>query len=310
MGKEKMMFGGDILSNLKNIFTKDVVYETDEDGNFCVILKPLKEQRKYENMEDEVFYKMPEKYLEKEDVGDFFVKQSNVFLPNAQLSSEEIERKFGVKLSNKAKEIYTDKSKAKEKSDIEQLVQQYKVAVESRNYAYASKLKNLILSVRESKKFATVGGFENLSKSVAKNYEGKRVKSAYHKEYGKVYSKEEAKEVGDKVAGKVKANQKMATGGEVKLSDLKVESGMGAGKKTWEVSYPKIQGKGVYFQDQYTKEEAKEHWLENVASKYKFATGGATKKGGKGGIMVLAKKIRKDGEKWNDAVKRAGQQLK
>ena len=237
---------------------------------------------------------------------------------------------------------------------------------------------------------------------------------------------------------------KMATGGEVKLSDLKVESGMGAGKKTWEVSYPKIQGKGVYFQDQYTKEEAKKHWLENVASKYKFATGGgvglvgnqkridmnkngkidaedfkllrssmngawrnerkhvnqsdpkqdyevryakprpnrtgykgkrkfgegggisnferfsrvvaknyegkrvkpqyqkeygkvyskseakevgnktagkvksmqkaesgtAVKKGGKGGIMVLAKKIRKEGESWQDALKRAGQQLK
>jgi hypothetical protein len=322
MGKEKMMFGGDILSNLKNIFTKDVVYETDEYGNFCVILKPLKEQRKYENIEDEVFYKMPEKYLEKEDVGDFFVKQSNVFLPNAQLSFEEIERKFGVKLSNKAKEIYTDKSKAKEKSDIEQLIQQYKVAVESRNYVYASKLKNLIVSVRESKKFATGGAlvgnqkridmnhngkidaedfkllrssmngawrnerkhvnhsedyevryakprpnrtgykgkrkfgdgggisnFERLSRVVAKNYEGKRVKPKYQKEYGKVYSKLEAKEVGNKVAGKVKLMKKAESGAEVK-------------------------------------------------------------KGNRGGVMLLAKKIRRDGEKWTDAVKRASQELK
>jgi len=101
-------------------------------------------------------------------------------------------------------------------------------------------------------KLADGGGiskFKMLSDKVARNYEGKRVKPQYQKEYGKVYSKSEAKEVGDKVAGKVKANQKMATGGE-------------------------------------------------------------TKKGGKGGIMVLAKKIRKEGESWQDALKRAGQQLK
>jgi hypothetical protein len=181
-------------------------------------------------------------------------------------------------------------------------------SIEADNKTEFNKAIKVILGV--NKRFASGGAFEMLSNKVAKNYEGKRVKPAYQKEYGKVYSKEEAKEVGDKVAGKVKANQKMATGGEVKLSDLKVESGMGAGKKTWEVSYPKIQGKGVYFQDQYTKEEAKEHWLENVASKYKFASGGETKKGGKGGIMVLAKKIRKEGESWQDALKRAGQQLK
>jgi hypothetical protein len=104
----------------------------------------------------------------------------------------------------------------------------------------------------EEMKMMNGGGiskFERLSRSVAKNYEGKRVKPQYQKEYGKIYSKSEAKEVGDKVAGKVKANQKMTTGGE-------------------------------------------------------------TKKGARGGVMVLAKKIRKEGEKWTDAVKRAGQQLK
>jgi hypothetical protein len=94
-----------------------------------------------------------------------------------------------------------------------------------------------------------VSKFKMLSDKVARNYQGKRVKPQYQKEYGKVYSKSEAKEVGDKVAGKVKAMQKMNTGG-------------------------------------------------------------ATKKGGKGGIMVLAKQIRKEGESWQDAVKRAGQQLK
>ena len=102
------------------------------------------------------------------------------------------------------------------------------------------------------RKFGDGGGisnFERLSRVVAKNYEGKRVKPKYQKEYGKVYSKSEAKEVGNKVAGKVKAMQK-------------AESGV------------------------------------------------AVKKGGKGGVMVLAKQIRKEGESWQDALKRAGQQLK
>ena len=116
---------------------------------------------------------------------------------------------------------------------------------------YAKKKPNRT-GYKGKRKFKEGGGisnFERLSRVVARNYEGKRVKPQYQKEYGKVYSKSEAKEVGDKVAGKVKANQKMNTGGE-------------------------------------------------------------TKKGGKGGIMVLAKQIRKDGESWQDALKRAGQQLK
>lgn len=102
------------------------------------------------------------------------------------------------------------------------------------------------------RKFGDGGGisnFERLSRVVAKNYEGKRVKPKYQNEYGKVYSKSEAKEVGNKVAGKVKKMQKAESGAEVK-------------------------------------------------------------KGTKGGVMVLAKQIRKDGESWKDAMKRASQQLK
>jgi hypothetical protein len=102
------------------------------------------------------------------------------------------------------------------------------------------------------RKFGEGGGisnFERLSRVVAKNYEGKRVKPQYQKEYGKVYSKAEAKEVGNKVAGKIKMMKKAESGSEVK-------------------------------------------------------------KGNRGGIMLLAKKIRKEGESWKDAVKRAGQQSK
>jgi hypothetical protein len=63
----------------------------------------------------------------------------------------------------------------------------------------------------------------------------------------------------------------------------------------------------------YSKEEAKEVGNKvagKIKANQKMATGGATKKGGQGGIMVLAKQIRKEGESWKDALKRAGQQLK
>jgi hypothetical protein len=101
-----------------------------------------------------------------------------------------------------------------------------------------------------------ISNFDKLSAKVAKQYEGKPVKSQYQEEYGKYYSKEEAQEVGDKVAGKVKAMQ--------------------------------------------------------PAKKEK---GGETQKMSSGREMLiqanqLAKKIRKDGESWNDAKKRAFAQLK
>jgi len=54
-----------------------------------------------------------------------------------------------------------------------------------------------------------ISKFDKLSAKVAKQYEGKPVKSQYQEEYGKFYSKEEAREIGDKVAGKVKALQSM-----------------------------------------------------------------------------------------------------
>jgi hypothetical protein len=101
-----------------------------------------------------------------------------------------------------------------------------------------------------------ISNFDKLSAKVAKNYEGKPVKSQYQEEYGKYYSKEEAQEVGDKVAGKVKAMQPA-----------------------------------------------------------KKEMGGETKKMSNGREMLikanqLAKEIRKDGESWNDAKKRAFAQLK
>jgi hypothetical protein len=53
-----------------------------------------------------------------------------------------------------------------------------------------------------------ISNFERLSRVVAKNYEGNRVKPQYQKDYGKVYNKSEAKEVGNRVAGKMKMMKK------------------------------------------------------------------------------------------------------
>lgn len=63
----------------------------------------------------------------------------------------------------------------------------------------------------------------------------------------------------------------------------------------------------------YSKSEAKEVGKKvagKVKAMQKAESGVAVKKGNRGGVMVLAKKIRKDGESWKDALKRAGQQLK
>jgi len=181
-------------------------------------------------------------------------------------------------------------------------------------------------------KYSTGGGvskFKMLSNKVARNYEGKRVKPQYQKEYGKVYSKEEAKEVGDKVAGKVKAMQKMGTGGDVDsivnkkadefIKNLK-DKGISATKrisKNGIFIYGEKNQYGKYKYETYLSysEVPDNDFLEIEMSEFlrlhkKMATGGETKKGGQGAIMILAKKIRKEGESWKDALKRAGQQLK
>jgi len=63
----------------------------------------------------------------------------------------------------------------------------------------------------------------------------------------------------------------------------------------------------------YSKSEAKEVGNKvagKVKAMQKAESGASVKKGNRGGVMVLAKKIRKDGESWKDAMKRASQQLK
>jgi hypothetical protein len=219
MGKRKMATGGSLNLDFRNFTLNDLIKNLPQDVDFMWISK-----------------------INSKDYVRRYNKEFNKYANKKYTISD-----FGkIELSKGSENLYLD-MKVFEASD-EAPETEYIISIYTKDNQKGLKefTNNLV------QKFATGGGiskFKMLSDKVARNYEGKRVKPQYRKEYGKVYSKSEAKEVGDKVAGKVKANQKMATGGE-------------------------------------------------------------TKKGARGGIMTLAKKIRKDGEKWTDAVKRAGQQLK
>ncbi|MEI7510426.1 MAG: hypothetical protein WCJ62_13300, partial [Flavobacterium sp.] len=99
---------------------------------------------------------------------------------------------------------------------------------------------------------------------------------------------------------------KMMAGGKTTFSDKSNAIAKRFEGKRVEPKYQKEYGKV------YSKEEAKEVGNKitgSMVAKEKMMAGGKTKKGN-GEAMLLAKKIRKDGEKWTDAVKRAWLQLK
>jgi hypothetical protein len=244
--EEKKAFGGSLFSRAKKI-TTPVRYPNFEDKN--VVLKNGKLVKVFSQSENKL------KVIEFGKIG------SGVQPSTIDISEVETIYKNGGALVGNQKRIDMNHNGKIDSED-------FKLLRSSMNGAWRNERKhvnhNEDYEVRYAKKkpnrtgykgkrnFKEGGGisnFERLSRVVAKNYEGKRVKPKYQKEYGKVYSKSEAKEVGNKVAGKVKLMKKAESGTEVK-------------------------------------------------------------KGNRGGVMVLAKKIRKDGESWKDALKRAGQQLK
>jgi hypothetical protein len=71
------------------------------------------------------------------------------------------------------------------------------------------------------------------------------------------------------------------------------------------------EGGGISTAERFKKVVAKNREANRVKPmSQKMSSGAEVKKANRGGVMVLAKKIRKDGESWKDALKRAGQQLK
>jgi hypothetical protein len=174
-----------------------------------------------------------------------------------------------------------------------------------------------------------ISNFDKLSAKVAKQYEGKPVKSKYQEEYGKYYSKEEAQEVGDKVAGKVKAMQ----------TDSKAFGGLFSSAKQMVTpkKYPELEGKQVLLKSgKIVQVLTQSGGTLSVIELGKLGTGikpnaidisevDLTKLQSGGSVGAkgnnnrsetfkkandLAKEIRKEGESWLDAKRRAFAQLK
>jgi hypothetical protein len=189
-------------------------------------------------------------------------------------------------------------------------------------------------------------GFEALSKKVASRYAGKNVKPKYQGEYGKTYDKAEAKEVGDKVAAKVYRMQqgKMAMGGKIELPH-QLDRYFTKPSGTIEVEMSKlipirarksgIENAEVYMKKAYDGEMSKRKPIEIYKTrnkKYRVNDGNSTyavaKKNGwetiyatvvsnpnvknrvEKSTFAIAKEIRKEGEKWSDAVKRVKENRK
>jgi hypothetical protein len=158
-----------------------------------------------------------------------------------------------------------------------------------------------IVSINKNPNYMIDGGkttFDDKATAIAKNFKGKKVKPKYQKEYGKVYDKAEAKEVGKRVAGsqKAKYDSKMATGGNVSKIYV-VEYEVNGNKKTSEYL--------LYENDKVEKMLPSNAKI--ISIKEKMMAGGTTKRGG---AMVLAKQIRKEGESWASALKRANEQMR
>jgi hypothetical protein len=176
---------------------------------------------------------------------------------------------------------------------------------------------------RNKRKFATGGALIGNQKRIDLNKNGKidaedfkllrtTMNGAWRNEHQHVNSSNPKQDYEVRYARKTKSGRtgykgktNFATGGGFqKLSNRVAKNYEG---KRVKPQYQKEYGKV------YSKSEAKEVGNKvagKVKASQKMTTGGQTKKGGQGGIMVLAKKIRKDGESWQDALKRAGQQLK
>jgi hypothetical protein len=182
----------------------------------------------------------------------------------------------------------------------------------SRNFIY----KDVLAEFKPYRKYQKEGvsyagggktSFNDKATAIAKNFEGKKVEPKYQKEYGKTYDKAEAKEVGNKIAGsqKAKYDSKMSGGGNIakKYNALSKEDKEELMREKVGIGRTPFSEYEKYSQlSSYHKEMVDKH-----LSTKKMSGGGKTKRGG---AMVLAKQIRKDGESWQSALKRANEQVR
>jgi hypothetical protein len=175
--------------------------------------------------------------------------------------------------------------------------------------------------------------FKRKAKSIAKRFVGKSVEPKYQKEYGRVYDKDEALEVGNKIAGKMRAMgmEKKAFGdflGKAKnvvkknnyknLDDKQVMLKNGdwvqvldqSDDKLYVIDVSKLGTGAMPKFVSITEVDESSFMAGGKVKKNKSETKKSSNSTKRGGAMQLAKEIRKEGEKWTDAVKRANEQLK
>jgi hypothetical protein len=186
---------------------------------------------------------------------------------------------------------------------------------------------------KNENKFANGGGltFSEKSSAIAKKFEGQAVAPKYQRMYGKKYDKEEAKEVGNKITGKMLAMgmDKKALGGffgksamvstpKVSLEEKQVMLKSGewvqvldhSGDSLMVMDLNKL-GTGVKpMRINISQVDTSSFMAGGKVVKSKPTTKKSSEPTKRGGAMQLAKEIRKVGEKWTDAVKRASAQLK
>jgi hypothetical protein len=179
-----------------------------------------------------------------------------------------------------------------------------------------------------------VGGdltFSEKSSAIAKKFEGQAVAPKYQRMYGKRYDKEEAKEVGNKITGKMVAMgmDKKALGGffgksamlstpKVSLEEKQVMLKSGewvqvldhSGDSLMVMDLNKLGTGAKPMRINISQVDTSSFMAGGKVVKSKPTTKKSSEPTKRGGAMQLAKEIRKVGEKWTDAVKRASAQLK
>jgi hypothetical protein len=184
--------------------------------------------------------------------------------------------------------------------------------------------------------------FADKSSAIAKNFVGKAVEPKYQKEYGKRYDAKEAKEVGNKIAGKQKASydkKYMGYGGDfpdygetVKGEDIdydmkdyfnrtnkkllittkdKKQHTNGAVTKFYnDLIFVAKDKHDIPVKDILKVEILKDNTANVEKPKKNMKSGGSVKSDKLKQVTQKAKEIRKEGEKWQSAMKRAYAMMK
>jgi hypothetical protein len=277
----------------------------DEGGVMSRLLTRKKDQPKVETINEDIDLKedsrirvRPSSFVRKEKEGDWMMKYNSSKEARSYSGGGSIERKYN-SMSKEAKEELMQEKIGVGRTPFNQY----------EKYNQLSDYHKKLVDKYFSGKLNYAGG-GNVSKIYVVEYEvnGTKKKSEYL-----LYENDKVEKMLPSNAKIISIKQKMATGGKVTFSEKAKAIAKNFEGKRVEPKYQKEYGKV------YDSKEAKEVGNKIAGSqKAKYdakAEKGAEVSKGKGNHKMkattdLARKIRKDGEKWTDAIKRASQQLK